>query len=107
MHGNVNIKTHAEIDALEKIKNMIRCKKIKKTTMNLFVIRINKEGKLCNSAPCYHCTNTLLKEKDIKINKLYYSTANECISCIKFNDWIQNDEIHISSGWKWLKKIKK
>ena len=104
MHGNNKIKIHAEIDALNKIKKLYNKKKIKTNKMNLIVIRTNKSGNLCSSAPCYHCTQCLLNDKDIKIDKIYYSTADGSIECIKFNDWLTNGEKHISQGWKFLQQ---
>jgi hypothetical protein len=92
------------MNALEKIKILVRCKKIKPTKMNLVVIRTNKRGDLCNSAPCYHCTLMLSKEKYIKINKLYYSKSDGNMECIKFDDWINSGTSHVSKGWKWMKK---
>jgi hypothetical protein len=103
--GNSFINTHAEIDAMNKIKYYIKCKIIKKTNMDLIVLRINKSGKLCQSAPCYHCTCFLSSKhikKLIKINKIYYSNQNETITSIKFNDWVTAQECnkHISNCWK-------
>ncbi len=96
------IKTHAEIDALQKVISMIRCKKIKKQKMNLLVLRVNKSGNLCESAPCYHCTMELQKNTHVIIDKLYYSRADGTITCIKFSDWLIQDNYHVSKGWKWL-----
>ena len=90
LYGNHMIKTHAEVDALHKIESMVRCKKIKKQKMNLIVLRINKSGKLCESAPCYHCTNFLQKTQYININKLYYSRSDGTITCIKFSDFFSS-----------------
>lgn len=104
LHGNSLIKTHAEMDAMKNLTGFIRCKKIKKEKMNLIVLRINKGGNLCESAPCYHCTLELAKNKNIHIDKLYYSRADGTITCIKFKEWVDNGLFHVSKGWKWLKK---
>lgn len=96
------IKTHAEVDALRKLNGMIRCKKIKKIRMNLIVLRVNKSGNLCESAPCYHCTMELLRNHSVTINKLYYSRANGTITCVKFCDWSSQKDFHISKGWEWI-----
>lgn len=104
LYSNSKIQTHAEMDALNKVKYLLKCKKIKKTKMNLIVLRVNKSGGLCESAPCYHCTRELFKNKYIKIDKLYYSNSNGNITCIKFNKWVNNGTEHISKGWRRLQK---
>ena len=91
------------MDAMKNLDNFIRCKKIKREKMNLIVLRINKSGNLCESAPCYHCTLELSKNKNISIDKLYYSRTDGSITCIKFKEWLDNDNFHVSKGWKWLK----
>ena len=92
------------MDALDKIKDLIRCKKIKNNKVNLVVLRINKSGDLCESAPCYHCTKELFKNNLININKLYYSRTGGIITCVKFNDWVECGTTHVSKGWKWFQK---
>lgn len=103
--GNNKITTHAEADALNKLYSLIRIGKLKKTKVDLIVIRVNKSGNLCESAPCYHCTKELLKTSFISINKLYYSRSDGTISCIKFSDWINSNDLQISKGWKWIQKL--
>lgn len=100
--GNTRLSTHAEMDALRKLDNLIRVKKCKKQKMDLVVIRVNKSGNLCESAPCYHCTKELSNSSMVVINKLYFSRSNGTITCIKFSDWLKNKNFHISKGWKWL-----
>ena len=95
--GN-NISTHAEINALYKYYDLIRTKKCKIEAMNLIVIRVNKTGSLCESAPCYHCTKELLKSM-IPINYVCFSRADGTISCFKFLEWIQKTDHHVSKGW--------
>jgi deoxycytidylate deaminase len=105
MYGDIKIKTHAEMDALNKIKKQLRRKRnVKSNKMNLIVIRTNKSGNLCNSAPCHHCTECLLNNKDIKIDKLYYSNEYGNIECIKFNEWINSGKKHVSEGWSLLQQ---
>jgi hypothetical protein len=103
--SNKTIKTHAEIDAIKKIRYYKRCNIIKNNKMDLIVLRVNKFGKLCLSAPCYHCTcflNSKKTKKIIKINKIYFSNENETITSFKFQDWVnfQNNNKHISNCWK-------
>lgn len=100
--SNIKIKTHAEMDALQKINDMVRNKKIKKRSkLNLMVLRINKTGNLCESAPCYHCSQGLLNSY-VTIDKLYFSTADGSIKYVKFIDWMSKKNIHVSRGWKWM-----
>lgn len=104
--SNNKIKTHAEIDALHKINNMIRNKKIKRRNkLNLIVLRINKSGNLCESAPCYHCSQELMHQ-NICIDTLYFSTADGSIKSIKFTHWISRSDFHTSKGWKWMNQAR-
>jgi tRNA(Arg) A34 adenosine deaminase TadA len=50
----------------------------KKKKIDLVVIRINKNGDLCNARPCYKCLNLM---KLVNINKVYYSISSEKIIC--------------------------
>ena len=104
LYSNSKIKTHAEIDALNRAKNLLRCKKIKKNKMNLIVLRINKTGELCESAPCFHCTKELSENNFVQIDKLYYSRAGGSITCVKFDEWVNSGISHVSRGWKWLQR---
>lgn len=104
LHSNSKIKTHAEMDALNRAKGLLKCKKIKKNKMNLIVLRINKSGELCESAPCFHCTKELSENESIRVDKLYYSRAGGSITCVKFDEWVCNGTSHISKGWKWLQR---
>ncbi len=102
LYSNSNIKTHAEMDALNKSINILANKKnkSKKTKVNLIVIRVNKLGELCESAPCYHCTQSLALNNSIQIEKLYYSRADRTISCVKFSHWLKYGNKKITSGWR-------
>jgi hypothetical protein len=103
-YSNNKIKMHAEIDALQKINNMIRNKKIKRRNkLNLIVLRVNKSGNLCESAPCYHCSQELMNQK-FCIDTLHFSTADGSIKSIKFTHWISSADFHTSKGWKWMNK---
>lgn len=107
LYGNNRIKTHAEMDAYKKLEIMIKSKKIKNNKMDLIVLRVNKVGDLCESAPCLHCTNYLASKDLISIDKLYYSTSSGSIVSIKFNEWKNNGPNHISKGWRWCINRKK
>jgi hypothetical protein len=102
LYGNAHVKTHAEVDALRKLEGIVRCKKMKKTRMNLIVLRVNKSGNLCESAPCYHCTMELVKNSCVTIDRLYYSRADGSITCVKFSNWTSQKNFHVSKGWKWI-----
>ena len=104
--GNINIRTHAEMDVLKKIHNMFKCGKQKKRIrMSLLVLRINRNGDLCESAPCQHCTSQLSRSKDLLIDKIYFSTDSGNIVCTKFCDWVCMDDHHVTKGWKKLERI--
>lgn len=104
LYSNNKIKTHAEMDALNKAKSLLRCGKIKKNKMNLIVLRVNKLGNLCESAPCFHCTKELSQNEVIQIDKLYFSRSDQTITCIKFDNWVASGKSHISKGWRWLQR---
>jgi hypothetical protein len=99
-YNNLNIKTHAEIDAMHKLKYKMIRNNNKNIIVDLYVIRHTKTGLLTSSAPCLHCTMELSKKKWLKINKLYYSKNNGMLECIKFTDWIEKKNHHITKGWK-------
>lgn len=104
LFSNEKIKTHAEMSGLTKVMKSIKCKKIKNKKMNLIVLRINKSGELCESAPCYHCTKILAENKSITINNLYFSRNDKTITCVKFNDWSKSGLSTMSKGWKYLNR---
>ena len=106
LYSNKKIKTHAEMEALNKVKGLLKCQKIKKNKMNLVVIRVSNLGELRESAPCFHCTQELANNNHIQINKLYYSRDNGSITCVKFNDWVSCGTSHVSKGWQWLARNK-
>jgi hypothetical protein len=106
LYSNTKINTHAEMDALNKIKDIFSRGKIKqnKNKMDLVVLRVNKLGQLCQSAPCHHCMKELKKNNIIKISKLYFSKDDGTITCVKFDEWFENGNAYVSKGWKWLEK---
>jgi hypothetical protein len=105
--GNENITTHAEMDACKKIIHFIESKVMKRNRLDLIVLRINKNGNLCESAPCFHCTRFLHSkniQSRITMNNIYYSNKNGKITSIKFTEWLhqqnKNETKHISTCWK-------
>ena len=101
-YNNKKIKTHAEINALNKMNISSNKNRVK---VDLIVLRINKSHSLCDSAPCYHCTHELKKKSFLNIEYIYYSLNDGTITCVKFTDWINNTNHHVSKGWKNIKNI--
>ena len=91
--------THAEIDAIEKIKN----KKNKPKKVDLLVIRLTKSGLLAESRPCYHCLH-FMERSNINIKNIYYSTSNGTIAREKLFEMRSSSITCISSGMRNLKK---
>lgn len=63
----------------------------KRRKINIFVIRINKNGDICNARPCNDCLNIM---KCVGIRKVFYSVSKDNIICENVKDMIS---IHISS----------
>lgn len=64
---------HAEISA---IRNYYKLKKIDKNKIKnstIYIVRINKNGKLCQSAPCISCFHIITM---VGIKKIVYSDDN-------------------------------
>ena len=86
---------HAEVNAImsyfgksfyyDKINNKVFFDEKKSAKLNLFVIRINKTGDMCNARPCYNCLNIM---QLVGIKKIYYSISNEEIICENIKDMI-------------------
>lgn len=98
--NNTHIKTHAEIDALKKMKNAQFLKKNKKVDLISICI---KNQKIHNGFPCKHCI-LQLKKSNININNVYYTT-NDGIKCIKFSELVTSPKIYTSSGWRHLVQV--
>lgn len=89
--------THAEIDALNKLKS----KKFvsTKNRFDLMVIRISKTGILGESRPCFHCLETL-ENSGIKIHNVYYSTKNGTLAKERFSAMKKSEKTVYSSGYR-------
>lgn len=96
------IPRHAELDALKRAEELVTSGRVKKNKFDLIVIRIGRSGALCESAPCENCTKTLASSKYVKINKIYFSRADRTITKMKFSEWVQKENHHVSKGWQWL-----
>lgn len=94
--------THAEIDALNKLKSKKYMST--KTRFDLMVIRISKTGILGESRPCYHCLEKL-ENSGVKIHNVYYSTKNGLLTKEKFNTMKESKKTVYSSGYRRNMKI--
>ena len=98
---NSNIKfgfmpsTHAEVDAIGKIKN----KKNKPKKLDIVVIRLTKTGALSESRPCYHCL-CFMEKCSLDIRNVYYSTSDGTIAKEKLSDMKSNPITCVSSGMR-------
>ena len=72
----------------------------KSKKIDLIVIRINRQGDLVNSRPCYNCVSMM---KAVNIKKVYYSTDNGDIVGESVKDMIS---IHASSASKFIHCLK-
>jgi hypothetical protein len=74
--------THAEVDAINRLKPLRNIKKSKLCKVDLMVIRVNQSGNLANSMPCHNCADymkTVAVKKGYKIKNIYYSTPGGSI----------------------------
>ena len=101
----IPISTHAEIDALKKIKAIYsRDRRILK--LNLLIIRITKTGKIGCAKPCFHCMKQLCAATFVNIKKVYYSDQAGEIICEKFSALAESKDHYISSGYKYRMGLK-
>ena len=99
--GTCQVSTHAEIAAIERVQKYINKKNNRQQKMDLVVLRVNRQGELCNSAPCIHCTRAICDANAyLQINHLYYSTESQTLIKIRFRDWVQQNPGHISRAWR-------
>ena len=91
---------HAEINAYNKMSNYYARK-----TLDLIIIKLNREGTLLASRPCYNCIKSLLYT-GINIKHVYYSN-NGSIEKENFNTMFESDKTTLSSGMKYKLKCKK
>lgn len=93
--------THAEINAINKVKNY---KNIPKK-IDLLVVRFTKTGLLAESKPCYHCVQSML-QSNLNIINVYYSTQNGIIK-EKMHKLANDKTVCFSSGMRFKHKIHK
>jgi hypothetical protein len=92
--------THAEVDALRRYHGFLTSKRIKARRVNVLVIRFNKSGNLCESAPCFHCSRKLFDGGMVVVDKLFYSRSDGSVTGIKFRDWMDKEDFHLTRGWR-------
>jgi len=105
--GSLHAEAHAILDYFGKSLTYSSNKggsfsvaKDKKIKCDLIVIRINKDGKLMNSRPCYNCLSMM---KAVGVKRVYYSDNNENIICENVKDMLS---INSSSVTRIIDKIK-
>lgn len=94
-----NYGTHAEMDAIKKLK---KSGKKKGTKLSLIVIRVDKEGNLKNSLPCFKCLQYLSNVSyKYHIKFIYYSDNNGNIEMVKLSDLLDSSEKHVSRRFRY------
>jgi cytidine deaminase len=97
--------SHAEMDAIRKLPPRYGSKR--KTTVDLVVVRVGKNGNLKNSAPCCKCLehlNRLNLKTSYKLKYIYYSDATGNVIKIKFTDLLLSEHKHFSLRFRPIKK---
>lgn len=95
---NYSCSIHAEINALNKLQQIISIKKKKKNKyVNLLVVRLTKNNKIGESRPCFHCLCNLIRS-NINIRFVYYSTKDGIIVREKLSTMLRSEKTYISSG---------
>jgi len=102
----IPIGTHAEIDALTKMRYEFKRKK-RFETLNMIVLRFSRYGTLGYARPCYHCLKQLQQAKFLNIKKIYYSEATGNITSEKFIDMLKSPKTYISNGYMYRNKQQK
>lgn len=75
--------THSEVMA---INNLRFTKKLKK--IDIYVLRVNRSGSLCNSKPCSNCIDYMrktLRKRNYKLQNIIYTTSTDEIICTTLN----------------------
>lgn len=55
--------------------------------LDLWVVRVKKDGKLGDSRPCWSCISTL---KQYGLRRVWYSTAEETIICRSVDEIVED-----------------
>lgn len=78
-----------------------RCIKTNYRNMTILVIRLNSEGKLCNSKPCKNCCEIMRLHG---IRKVIYSNEHGKLESYKLSEFYSD---HISKGYRLINNINK
>jgi len=73
--------THAEVHAINNLPSTT-----KKTNIDIYIIRIDRNGDRKYSKPCSNCYNfmkTVLQSRGYYLKKIFYSISNDEFECIK------------------------
>jgi cytidine deaminase len=93
--------THAEVDAINKLKPRTKTNNIK--SVNIYIIKTSKTGKLGNSKPCFNCMLNMVElppKKGYKIEWVYFSTKNGTIDKYKLSQLFEMGNYHVSSFYR-------
>ena len=87
--------THAEIDAINKIFRW----KNRPEKLDMIVVRLNHQGQLGESRPCYNCIKQIMKA-NIGIRNIYYSTADMTVQMERLDLMLNSPLTKTSTGYR-------
>ena len=93
---------------MDAIKHLppINNKSKNKKKIDLIVIRVDMNGNLKNSKPCFKCIKYLDQLRFYKLKNVYYSNDDGDIILIKFSELKFSNNIHVSKRFKYNKYFK-
>lgn len=97
INSSMNGTCHAEITSCKKLSKMTS--KLKMKSLDLYVLKVSKSGKLGISKPCYHCIKYLKKYTSLigcNLRYVYYSNSNGNIIKERFVELLDSEQVHIS-----------
>jgi hypothetical protein len=98
--------THSEMDAMNKLK---KNKNSKPIPIDIYVIRVNKNGELRNSKPCFQCCkymNVVSTKKGYYVKHVIYSNEHGETITIKFHELFSSKDGYISTYFRKRGKCK-
>jgi len=98
-----DVSEHAEVNALKKLPP----NKDHPIRINILVLRISKQGVLGMSKPCAHCLDYMSRIKGYTIRHIYYSNEEGKIIRHSYNQLANDENKHVSTGYKCKQNIKK
>ena len=101
---NYGLRQHAEINVINKLRNLIKTNKAIKA--NIMIVRFSKTGKLGLAFPCVHCISQISSSNFVNIKNVYYSSFDENIIKTDMKNILVNNYKHISSGYIFEKSLK-